>query len=61
MADNPHPEARCPYCGAIKPCVSFEACSQLCAEILGFPKNGLPSPKDKEREHLRTLGIKDDK
>lgn len=40
-AGNPHPEARCPLCTTIKPCVAWGACSGFCAELLRVP---LPPP-----------------
>jgi hypothetical protein len=53
---NPHPNAYCENCGAVKPCVSHEACSQLCGEILGVSKKGLVKNKEKAYEYLRAAG-----
>lgn len=54
---NPHPDAKCPYCGATKPCVGWEACSDLCADILGVPKQGLPTQAVRDHERLREMGF----
>lgn len=65
---NPHPQAYCPQCGGLKPCVAWIACSPLCAELGGLmpPLGHVRAVKwpllipvaigDQERELAEALG-----
>lgn len=50
---NPHPRAKCEYCGETKWSVGHRACSRLCAEILGVSAEGLPSGNEKMMGDMR--------
>ena len=44
--NNPHPMSRCPYCGVVKPVVSWGACSFGCEELMKIiPKAQWALPK----------------